>query len=59
MENSTTITCPYCESEIDAGTTYELTKQRTLATHKTRCSKKRYLGGTLALEYGEGSGGKF
>lgn len=53
--NTTYLTCPYCGDDIDAGTTYELVKQRLLATHKTRCPRKRYLAGELELEivYGE------
>lgn len=48
--NTTYLTCPYCGQDIEAGTTYDLIKQRTLATHKARCTEKRYLGGVLEME---------
>lgn len=51
-ERITTITCPYCEQEIETGTRYELMQQRALSTHKARCPKKRYLGGELSMDNG-------
>lgn len=46
----TALTCPYCEQDIDAGTSYDLIKMRRLADHKARCPKKRYLGGALTTD---------
>jgi len=48
--NETSLPCPYCGKDIDAGTRYDLIKMRKLADHKATCPKKRYLGGELSIE---------
>lgn len=50
MERITTVTCPYCNKELDTGSRYPEQQARYLSEHKARCPQKRYLGGDLELD---------
>lgn len=41
------LTCPYCEETFSFN---GYTAHQDMATHKSRCPQKRYLGGELEIE---------